>query len=469
MKKQESKNDKIWNEKFLLCFEYLQKHGNLLIPQNYIIENIKLGSWISVQRYLYKKGKLSADRIEKLNSIGMVWSDYDLAWETNFNLAKKYYREHGNLSIEQSYCVAGKKLGNWIVMQRVLYKQGKLSEVQIQMLNSIGMVWDKYDSIWQSYYELAKTFYNENSNLVIPHDYIINGKNLGNWISSQRKLYKKGRLSSEKIDMLNALKMVWNHNYEAWDSNYRLAKRYYRQHYNLEVPEDYEVNGKKLCNWINKQRLLRSQGKLSTEKIMKLNAIGMSWNKRDDVWESNYDLAEKYFRQHGNLLLQQNYVSENMSLGRWVSSQRKSYLSNNLSDEKVKKLFKIGFEYDLSKTKYAPRIEKMFDKMGNDSVYNFLSNVCSTYFLLNFLLCINYDYVIENNLKSKIPEIDNELKIRLEKETYIVFILYLMGFSLGKMAKLYNTDIAEIEKMRLHSYRTLLEIIKIDTKKLTLV
>ena len=68
--------DKIWNEKYMLAKEYYKKHGNLLIPHDYIVNDIKLGRWIQTQRQNYNKNDNSyftTDKINKLNDINMVW------------------------------------------------------------------------------------------------------------------------------------------------------------------------------------------------------------------------------------------------------------------------------------------------------------------------------------------------------------------------------------------------------------
>lgn len=65
--------DKTWYKNYQLAKKYYIEHGNLLIPEKYEIEGVKLGYWITNLRRTYKNGTLSQDKIEKLNQIGMVW------------------------------------------------------------------------------------------------------------------------------------------------------------------------------------------------------------------------------------------------------------------------------------------------------------------------------------------------------------------------------------------------------------
>ena len=135
---------KEWFENFNLAKEYFMKNGHLSVPRKYKTkEGIKLGIWISTQRECYKEGKLSQERINLLNSIGMIWDVSSDFWFENFNLAKEFFVKNGHLLISQRFeTKKGIKLGAWISNQRTHYKEGKLSQERINLLESIGMVWD---------------------------------------------------------------------------------------------------------------------------------------------------------------------------------------------------------------------------------------------------------------------------------------------------------------------------------------
>ncbi len=56
---------------------------------------------------------------------------------------------------------------------------------------------------WDEIYKLAKQYYNENGNLLIPFRYATIDKiQLGRWIGTQRGLYKENNISKERIDLL---------------------------------------------------------------------------------------------------------------------------------------------------------------------------------------------------------------------------------------------------------------------------
>ena len=125
----------------LLLMEYKNLNGDCLVKRDYIIDGVKLGVWVSRQRIASKKGTLSQDKIDQLNGIGFVWDKYEVDWQQNFALTKRYVKENGNCLIKRDYIINGVKLGLWVNRQRIASKKGTLSQDKIDQLNSIGFVW----------------------------------------------------------------------------------------------------------------------------------------------------------------------------------------------------------------------------------------------------------------------------------------------------------------------------------------
>ena len=108
--------DSQWKEYYDLAQDYYNEKGDLLIPIEYTTNNgINLGEWIRHQRRNYKEKRLSKDRIESLEKIGMVWDPLDVQWNNYYNLAREYYKTNNNLLVPQRYITDdGFYLGSWI-------------------------------------------------------------------------------------------------------------------------------------------------------------------------------------------------------------------------------------------------------------------------------------------------------------------------------------------------------------------
>ena len=284
-----------WDKMCKLAEEYRNKHGELLVPYNYKIKSGEnLGKWISSVRIAYKSGDLSPDKIEKLNAIGMVWDasiNKEEIWNKWYKLAVEYRNEHDDLLVPYNYKTkSGEKLGQWISDTRQVYKKGKLSPSQVEMLNAIDMVWDASidkEEIWNKWYQLAVEYRNEHDDLLVPYNYKTkSGENLGQWIIVARQACKNGDLSQDKIKKLDAIDMVWDALINKEEKWYQLAIEYRNEHGDLLVPYNYQTkSGEKLGGWIANTRQAYKKGDLSQDKIKKLESIGMVWdikaNKKD--------------------------------------------------------------------------------------------------------------------------------------------------------------------------------------------
>ena len=362
-------------------------------------------------------------------------------WEEWFKLAEEYFKERGDLKIPVTYITSsGEKLGCWIRNQRIAYKnRGKsveermgglapLTDEQVQKLESIGMMWDVYTDDWNYMFKLAEEYYKEHKehgNLKIPYSYITsNGEKLGCWISTQRIAYKnRGKsveermgglapLTDEQVQKLESIGMIWDVYNDTWNSMFKLAEEYYREHGDLKIPQTYITsNGEKLGIWINTQRAAyKNRGKsveernnafapLTDEQVQRLEAIGMLWDVYTDVWGSMFKLAEEYYKEHGNLKIPYSYITSNgENLGTWIINQRVAYKNrgksveerNNtfapLTDEQVQMLESIGMMWDVRKNKSD--IEELCKNTGIDIKKN--KDVIKHISLIEFKVKISY-------------------------------------------------------------------------------
>ena len=352
-----------WDRMYECASRYYQEHGDLEVPVRYQTEEgYGLGRWLLTQRLVRsgeKYGVLGADRIQKLDQIGMVWGSYrDLSWEKYFSEARKYYEEHGNLNTSVNDVTdSGIRLGAWICQLRTYRKSGiqkkYLTEERIRALSGIGMIWDVPDYLWEENFMECLQYYREHGNLDIPNAYISpKGLKIGGWIRRQR-LLRKGktngaRLTQEQIARLDGIGMVWKTKPEQqWDKGYAEAKQYYEIYGDLNVPVSYvSPSGYKLGHWIVDRRE-KSKEKHSKERQEQLDALGMVWVKPDS-WEVRYGLAKAYYEEFGNLNIPSKYRADGIWLAKWVNEQKQIYAGKRkgktLQKDQVLRLEAIGLK-----------------------------------------------------------------------------------------------------------------------------
>ncbi len=338
--------DNSWNKMYKLAQEYFYEKGNSMIPLSYLAPSGEtLGRWVQKQRLLYRRGRLREERVAKLRKINMILEPLTPSWDEWYSMALEYFKSHGDLEITKDYKTnKGFKLGFWIINQRKKYKKNMLTEEEITKLKKIGMRFERFTYAFDDWYELAEAYFLEHGDLKVPFKYIVRGdKKLGEWVLRIRASYKEGKLSNEQIEKLEKIGMVFQVEVVSWDEWYDEANSYYLEHGDLEVPSRYVTpSDRRLGAWINNQRKLYVDGKLSQDQIDRLLKIKMRFGKLE-LWEQYYSLAKAYFLEHGNLDIRGNYIASNgEKLGQWILVQRQFYKNGQLNDLKVTMLESIG-------------------------------------------------------------------------------------------------------------------------------
>lgn len=273
-----------WEEGYSYAKMFYEEFNHLLVPQELVYKGFSLGKWINVQRV--KKDKYRCgypERIHRLEQIGMVWNAKDSQWYIGYSFAKEYFNINGNLLIPSDYITpSGFKLGIWIQTQRKLKKGERQYDIQskIELLDSIGMVWDFLEYQWTIGYALAQKYYEQNGNLLVPQNFITNGFRLGAWIGSLRESIKKSKISQERLEQLKSIGMVWNTYDYSWEKHYTLACDYFNEFGTINIPSRTIYKDVDLGTWLKNIRAAKKKGRktyLTEERIELMDAIGMKW------------------------------------------------------------------------------------------------------------------------------------------------------------------------------------------------
>ncbi|MBE5739716.1 MAG: helicase [Clostridiales bacterium] len=363
-----------WEEKFALLKKYYQKHGNVNLPANYVVEGVWLGRWLSEQMARLngksKTGKtLTKAQIEKLASVGRYpnFSRSDIVWEAQYAEAKMFFEKNGHLQPPKDYTnTSGKNLGLWLQRQRAARKNGKLTELQTEKLDKIGMIWE-FEDVWETGFQHALEYFNLRGDLLIPTEFVCaDGYALGSWIVNQRVKFKSKdqyrKLTPEQIERLDCIGMVWDVDEFRWEEAYKHAEDFYQEKGHLVVSRYYgQEKGFDLYEWVMSQRNKYRSGELSENKVQKLEKIGMDWlTSIERDWENHYDSAERYYRKHGTLTMPCTYVDESgFPLGRWLWRIRTNKIkvrTEGANGNQVERLRAIGFEFSTETGNVTPKV-----------------------------------------------------------------------------------------------------------------
>ena len=209
-----------WEEKIEIETSYYKEHGHLIPSHKDRYKGYPIGKWVDNQRQKKIKGRLTAEQIGYLESIGMVWSVPSARWDVMMRALEEFFEENGNCDVPKGTMVRFGEgeydLNGWLTHKRVY--RAKLSEEQRHRLEAIGVIWSSRDYAWERGFDRARVFFEEYGHLSVREAYRDDsGFGLGRWIRQQRDDYAKGspKLSAERIVRLESIGMVWR----CWDKS----------------------------------------------------------------------------------------------------------------------------------------------------------------------------------------------------------------------------------------------------------
>ncbi|KAL7547134.1 hypothetical protein ACHAWF_010453 [Thalassiosira exigua] len=138
--------DEKWKKRYRELVEFEAANGHCKVPRAN-----GLGEWVSSQRKEKKKydeGKkssLTAERVEKLESIGFQWALAN--WNTMIGRLAHYRETNGHINVP----LKDGPLGRWVSSQRKRYwahKNGEKSTItddEMKKLESIGFAWTVFE------------------------------------------------------------------------------------------------------------------------------------------------------------------------------------------------------------------------------------------------------------------------------------------------------------------------------------
>lgn len=254
-----------------------------------------LGQWIADARRAHKQGRLSKERIARLDALGMVWSHFDVAFEEGLAAARGWAAEHGHLLAPLDATWHGYPLGVWLKNNRAAARRdpqatGALSEDRRRALEEIDAAWcPDWPISWQRCFRLVRA--HAQAGEPVPHapgERVVQGEDLGAWVQAQR-LGWDGLAMAQQWMLRHVLDIGPASAEERprrrvphpdkWAANLTAARRFHAREGHLRVPRTHveTVDGVAygLGAWIANAR--SRADRLTPERVAELDALGMRW------------------------------------------------------------------------------------------------------------------------------------------------------------------------------------------------
>lgn len=399
-----------WDDYFNQALKCKENTG--WFPCKYTTSESKmLINWVKKQRSLYSKNLLLKERKEKLVNAGFLFSFRDEIWFYMYNKLVKY-KEENNLDSLFRHDITDTELAEWVEKQRRRKFKDTVSEEQFRLLTNIGISLNVSEDKFDYYLNKLVEFYKNNGhrnpketedrelalfcryqrrrkviNSIPKHiedtlnsinfvwdstlniitfnerveqlkEYIaIYGDskipsrfkdfdNLGEWAKTMRTRKRKGTLPLEKIEILDSLDFCWDPKIIAANEQLDETIKYILE---KKAKGNELTCSKRLSNYMTSLRIKYTKGELDKETITKLNKVGFIWDPVDSIWEKRLNQLKNYYEQYNTFKLsKKTNIEDFKNLQTWLNRQKSLYKRGRYSEEKVKQLNAIGFDFNKS-------------------------------------------------------------------------------------------------------------------------
>jgi len=230
-----------------------------------------------------RRGTLSEGREKRLEALGVVWDVVDAMWEENIRALEAYRQRTGHCNVRHNDRNSD-GLGSWLTTQRMKQRRGTLAAERVARLEAMGVVWDPREAAWDEQYERLRLFKEREGHCNVPKGDAANAE-LAIWVPKQRLLNKKGKLSADRVKRLEALGFVWDVKEVLWRERLAALRAFKERYGHCNVPQKFQ-DDRALARWLDFIRQARKRGKLSPDRIAALDALGLEWDRRSSPLSS---------------------------------------------------------------------------------------------------------------------------------------------------------------------------------------
>jgi len=405
-----------WNNTYQQLKQYVIKTGDLPpVPSACTTElDRRLSIWIQEQKSLvYSKATRIVNaphRIEALEALGIEWIESsDDKWNRMYKNLKAYKQEHNTVILPSfMQCRQSKNkeltaLRHWIDLQEQEVKSWSSEDIskrhdKLKKLQELGLpIKLSWEQEWNYYILQLLKFRSKYGHLNSQS----NDPDLNNFLTVVLSRLKRGsevKLTQDEMNdlrlkgLLNDLKDLINNptgrsattalpndinqivsvdrikEVNLWAGMLEQLKKYQEEYNSLEFPGN-RAGYQHLKDWVDVQRKSYEDKTLEEYRIKELSKIGLEF----DPWNDMLKKLKKFKREGGTARLPKEFKSieqgteediELNQLCKWQQDQIKFYRRDDLSDDKKKKLRKLGVvltKGNMGKVPWEDRFEEMMN------------------------------------------------------------------------------------------------------------
>ncbi|MDP3929510.1 MAG: Helicase associated domain protein, partial [Bacteroidota bacterium] len=339
----------VYEQFFNKLIQYKARFGDCNVPANWP-EDKALATWLVNLRIRKRANKLSKEKVDRLNTIGIEWDRKDKIlkelWALKYAELIAFKKMNGHLQLP-----GNSELSHWLSKQRTFFKNGTLNPIHKAKLDKVGVAWEVASPyIWERNFQKLIRFKEVNGHCNVPKK----EGSLADWVLNQRSYFKRRVLDQEKIKRLEEIGFVWNYREIELDlileKNLKLLEAFKCEFGHVDVSNS-RGKYKTLYSFLRSQRAQYAKGTLRPRNIEALEKLGIKWVPDDllaNKWQSNFEKLKTFKEQYGHCNVKLGMNVEYDDIHVWISNLKLRYKQGLMPEDRIKLLEGIGFEWSLA-------------------------------------------------------------------------------------------------------------------------
>jgi superfamily II DNA or RNA helicase len=358
--------DDSWENHFDCLQDYVSKTGSSSVPKRLHWNGLQLGQWCQNQRRSYKNHTQSEERVKRLESLsGWTWTILDENWESAYKILVKYLTATNGVYPSAREQFEGFSLGPWVARQRTQRSANSANPNRTDLLESLpGWTWSVASKRNLLGLQRFQRYLASGGSIAQATDAIFEGKKMGQWVSAQRRNYKKGTMPSQMIAAIEEL-AGWNWDIinDNWNRNYEILKAESIRRGTSLIPIRKKIDGVAIGSWCQKQRSDFARGAISEDRVSLLNALpDWTFSPFEDQWNEMFLLLKRFSENTGHARPTASFISNGKNLGNWTSRQRQNYKLGTLTKPQIANLESLpGWIWNRSESAWMENLQILID------------------------------------------------------------------------------------------------------------
>ncbi|QXC46684.1 MULTISPECIES: DEAD/DEAH box helicase [Rhodococcus erythropolis group] len=249
------------------------------------------------------------------------------SWDEVMSILLRYVSETGTSLVPKGTRFGGMDLGGWVAQRRKNYRKGQLSPRRIAELESLpGWVWDVLEVEWTKMLGVLERYGAEHGTTSFTRKKV-EGTNLAYWVGHQRRDYRAGIMSPDRIAALeNIPGWTWEPASAAWEQAMMLLRRYVGEHGSAKTPKNAVLDDFQLGQWVINRRVEFRAQVLAADRVAELEALpGWTWDPLADQRNAGVAALRAYVAENGTSVVAPGTVVDGVNLSQWVTYRRRDF------------------------------------------------------------------------------------------------------------------------------------------------